>query len=289
MEFWGKSSRHMTTFSKHPFYRQLIAFTASGFEMLDKPSQREVKQFVESRQDSSGGFLDRGGKADPYYSLFGAFLAEGTTMSILLPPLRSYVHNLSEIRNQSLINLCCLALTDKISGGAGWSGFRHVARILKGFIAGAGGINRSYQYFMVFLVIDAFGFNNRLTRFMVRPFFRRQTTVSDLPCPVLAAIMVLKAYLDLNIENELHQLMGFFDDNQGFKAISGAPAADLLSTAVALVAMNRVGADLRMVRPACLSLVERNFDSGAFMAGNGDRERDTEYTFYGLTALGLLK
>jgi hypothetical protein len=279
----------MTTNRQLPFYRQLIAFTAGGFEMLDETSQEEVKQFVGSRQDASGGFIDRGGIADPYYSLFGAFLADGTSMPKLVPPLRSYVHNQSKIRNQSLINLCCLALTDKISGGAGWSGFRHVAGILKGFLSGAGDINRSYQYFMVFLTIDAFGFNNRLTRFMVRPFFRRQKTVSDLPCPVVAAITVLRAHLGLSTEKELHQLMEFFDDNQGFKVISGAPAADLLSTAVALVAMNRVGADLRFVRPACLKLVQENFEDGAFLAGNGDWEHDTEYTFYGLMALGLLK
>ena len=142
---------------------------------------------------------------------------------------------------------------------------------------------------MVFLALDAYGLNNRLTRLLARPFFNQMSAMVGMPCPVTAATLVLKSELGLPLKHELKQLMRFFDEEQGFMALERAPAADLLSTAVALAALKRGGADFRLVRPACLKLIEANYDAGAFLAGNGDQERDTEYTFYGLMALGLLK
>jgi len=62
----------------------------------------------------------------------------------------------------------------------------------------------------------------------------------------------------------------------------------LLSTAVASFALKTANSDLRLVRPACLKLIEQNYSNGAFLAGNGDKMRDLEYTFYGLLALGVL-
>ncbi|NCB08501.1 MAG: hypothetical protein EOM73_10090 [Bacteroidia bacterium] len=40
--------------------------------------------------------------------------------------------------------------------------------------------------------------------------------------------------------------------------------------------------------PDCLNLVQQNYDTGAFLSGDGDLSRDLEYTFYGLLTLGTL-
>lgn len=298
----------MTLHRKIPFYRQLIAFASGGFSALDAESQDEVTNFIQAQQTESGGFCDRAGFPDLYYSLFGFFLSSATGLLVAQstaaePNIRShdllgpngmrdrlflYLNEQQSLPQNSLVNNCCLAIIGKESSGGYFKNITRLAAILRDFLSGAGDVSRSYQYFMVFLAFDAYGLNNRLTRMLARPFFKRQATMADMPCPVVAATLVIKSQLGLPVEPELSQLMVFFDEEMGFRALAGAPGADLLSTAVALVALKLCGADLRMVRPACLKLLENNFDSGAFLAGNGDWERDSEYTFYGLMALGLL-
>lgn len=278
----------MKLHEKAPFYRQLIAYASDGFTALDEISQAELRQFILKQQSDSGGFCDRAGIPDTYYSLFGFFLARASGMEEVAGRLFRYTDDKPLHSQTSLINRCCLAIVEKEKPTALFRSFTTLAAILKGFFSETSDINRSYQYFMVFMAFDAYGLNNWVTRLLLKPLFSRQISVEGLPCPVVAASIVLKYKLGLPVREDVTRLLLFFDEEKGFKSFEGAPAADMLSTAVALVALKMTSHDLRMVRPACLALLEMNFNSGAFLAGNGDWERDTEYTFYGLMALGLL-
>jgi hypothetical protein len=82
--------------------------------------------------------------------------------------------------------------------------------------------------------------------------------------------------------------MQYFEKGKGFKVFPEQGNADLLSTAVSLFGLKKIGADLRIVSPVCLDLVQQNYDNGAFLSGDGDSSRDLEYTFYGLLTLGVL-
>ena len=68
----------MTLHKKIPFYRQLISYASAGFALLDAESQDEVRNFIVEQQDESGGFCDRAGFPDLYYTLFGSFLSSAT-------------------------------------------------------------------------------------------------------------------------------------------------------------------------------------------------------------------
>lgn len=271
-----------------PFYRQLIAYARNGFFNLDEESQAEVKRFIREQQSANGGFCDRAGIPDVYYSLFGFFLSEASGLTETKKALLPYVGQMPERNKIGLINRCCIAI---IGQGLNISYTQRISDlwgIIREFLSASGDMSRSYQFFMVFLAFDAYGLNNRLTRLVVKPLFRKQKAEVGFPCPVVAALMVLKSYFGLPVEEELSLLMDFFDEKQGFKSFKGAQEPDLLSTAVALVALVSINYDLRLIRPACLGIIEKNYHSGAFLAGNGDMERDTEYTFYGLLALGLM-
>jgi hypothetical protein len=87
-------------------------------------------------------------------------------------------------------------------------------------------------------------------------------------------------------EQEL--LKSFACETGGFKAFAHLNNADMLSTAVALFALNFAGSDLRLLKPACLDFIQQNYAEGAFLSGDGDTTIDVEYTFYGLLALGVL-
>lgn len=82
--------------------------------------------------------------------------------------------------------------------------------------------------------------------------------------------------------------MSFYREKGGFTALQNTPTEDLLSTAVALYALNYTDSDIRLIKPDCLAYVDSLFHDGGFRSTEPDVEIDIEYTFYGLLALGSL-
>jgi len=73
----------------------------------------------------------------------------------------------------------------------------------------------------------------------------------------------------------------------GFTAAPDAPIPDLLSTAVALHALDALEAPWRQWREGMLDFIDSLWTAeGAFHGSWADDEPDAEYTFYGLVALG---
>lgn len=73
----------------------------------------------------------------------------------------------------------------------------------------------------------------------------------------------------------------------GFKAAPDSPIPDLLSTAVALHALDGLDASWRDGRDALLDFLDSLWSGcGAFHGSWADDQPDAEYTFYGLVALG---
>jgi hypothetical protein len=92
----------------------------------------------------------------------------------------------------------------------------------------------------------------------------------------------------LDVNKDIQQLFEYYEEGTGFKAFKEVESTDLLSTAVALFALEKAGAGLKTIAPDVLGLVQNNYSEGAFLSGNGDETRDLEYTFYGLLILGTL-
>jgi prenyltransferase beta subunit len=73
----------------------------------------------------------------------------------------------------------------------------------------------------------------------------------------------------------------------GFTAAADAPIPDLLSTAVALHALDALEAPWRAHRDTVLDFLDSLWSAeGAFHGSWADDQADAEYTFYGLVALG---
>jgi len=52
----------------------MIALLRNALNLLDEQGREEVLQFLISQQNPDGGFQDRGGRSDLYYSLFGGLM-----------------------------------------------------------------------------------------------------------------------------------------------------------------------------------------------------------------------
>ena len=76
----------------------------------------------------------------------------------------------------------------------------------------------------------------------------------------------------------------------GFKATKEAPIPDILSTATALFALNKISYKTpEDLREKTFEMIESHWqDSGGFIGNLGETVADCEYTFYALLAMGSM-
>ncbi len=313
--------------SKHlPFYLQMTSLLRNGFALLDEEGREEVLQFVLSQQNPDGGFQDRGGRSDLYYSLFGwmmlkaaegkeqraeskgqranidrrpetgdrktefgmplAELVEGRISSQLL--FKQYISAQSTSDVPGFIERCCLVLLQKDLKVGGISRWKSLWSLGRSFWKERYSINLSYRGFVLFLTLDAvLPFSGILKRAAKRMLL--QTNVDEnSPCSEVAAKVFLLKMMNQEGSKDQELLSAFTCESGGFNAFQHLQHADMLSTAVSLFALNFAGSDLRLIRPSCLDFIQENYADGAFLSGDGDMTKDLEYTFYGLLALGVL-
>lgn len=296
----------MTQSSSHiRFYRQMIAFHRNAIDLLDKQSSEELLQFLLSQQNSNGGYKDRGGRSDLYYSLFGGLMIRAwskehragsrepvTRNSQLVAEsglkLKQFIDKQSCGNVSGFIEQCCLALLQKELKINRFSRITTLLILGKSFWKERYSINLSYRSFVLFLTLDAvLPFRGVLKRLSGKMLSRIEVDMHS-PCSEVAAKVFLQKMLNQDGEKDQKLLKSFACESGGFKAFAHLQQADMLSTAVALFALDFAGSDLRLLKPACLDFIQQNFVDGAFLSGDGDQTADLEYTFYGLLALGVL-
>lgn len=256
-----------------------------SLQVLDDQSIDNMKTFVKQQQTDKGGFADRAGKCDLYYSLFGCFLAEALEMEEVLLSLKEYVKNV--IGNQTVNGV-----------------HLHVAAILyiKLFDITTFPIDFKEKVYQDLLLQNKkqeiyTGFMSMLTFYYLEDYYglyrvgkhlKGISNRTSMPCSVASAQLILQKCFGkpiLSMEKLLHS---FYRNDGSFNAITGAPTGDLLSTGVALYAFRLANSDIRIIAPDCLRYVDALFTGGGFCATVYDVQPDVEYTFYGLLAVGSL-
>jgi len=289
-----------------PIYSQMIAILRNALDMLDEQGRGEVIRFFLGQQNADGGFHDRGGKSDLYYSLFGVMLLRAAELEDGEPFERESAERNMNFTSESLLNLsqfisgqstakvsgfieqCCLVLLQKELKTTRFSRIKSLIHLGRSFWKERYSINLSYRSFVLFLTLDAvLPFRGILMRVAERMLVR--TTVDEhSPCSEVAARVFLQKMMNRKEPDELNLLDSFVGTSGGFKTFQHQDQADMLSTAVALFVLDYVGYDLRLLKPDCLDFIQQNYSDGAFLSGDGDQTADVEYTFYGLLALGVL-
>jgi len=293
-----------------PFYLQMVSLLRNALDLLDQKGQQEVFQFLKSQQNADGGFMDRGGRSDLYYSLFGMLLLRAMESEVRDPKseklftkpvegnpqpvteatekLKQFIQSLSSKAVPGFIEQCCLALEQKELGISWISRIKTLVKLSRSFWKERNSINLSYRSFLLFLTLDAvLPFRRLLQRFSGKMLSRIEVNEHS-PCSEIAAKVFLLKMLGKDGSDEQLLLLSFASESGGFRAFQHLERADMLSTAVALFALKNAGCDLRLLKPSSLDFIQQNFIDGAFLSGDGDPTADLEYTFYGLLALGTL-
>jgi hypothetical protein len=256
-----------------------------SLKVMDTHAIEELREYVANRQTPSGGFMDKAGRADIYYTLFGHYLADALELKASIPFIENYVEYSIRQNNPAGVHLYCAAILSARSGN-----YNLPVKILKEKVRSSimEQLGKQPAYGAFLNLLTCYYLRDYGTLYLIRKQLSRLSITSSLPCPVVAALLVLQRSFNKPVEELKNAVLSFYRGAGGFNATQEAPVPDLLSTAVALYALRFAGTDLRKIKPACLDFVDSLYKDGGFGGNVFDRDPDIEYTFYGLLALGAL-
>jgi len=271
----------MQTFKERSLERTL----KKSLNIMEPYAVESLKRYIRSSQAPSGGFIDKAGKADIYYTLFGYFLAEALGLEEILSSVAGFIE--VEIRQSipSGVNLYCEAILAAKSGRK-----KLLSKSLKKEIKSAKDIKLSKQpvYEIFIRLLTCYYLNDCRGFYRLRKQLPELDKDVSLTCPVISAMLVIRQCFNLPIDRLQKNVMLYYNNHGGFFAGRGTTLPDLLSTAVALYALQFSGADLSIIKSDCMGFVGSLYRNGGFYGNELDMEPDIEYTFYGLLALGAL-
>lgn len=289
MRFWERFSKTIFKLAAKPQLKKarpklIESVLAKSISILDPEMIDEIKSFIKSKQTVQGGFADRGGKCDLYYTLFGYYIADSFSVAEVMEPLKKYLATVT-LNNLSGVYLYCgVILYARILGLDATT-----ERLRKQILADLTKANSKQPEYSGFLgMLALYYLEDYLNIQRIVNQYKRSFALSGHPCPVVAATAVLFGMAGNRQPEAVEKLKSFYRESGGFAALHKAPTEDLLSTGVALYALHFLDADLRLIKPKCLTFVDNLYDNGGFRATPYDSVTDVEYTFYGLLALGSM-
>lgn len=274
-----------------------------------------VRPFLLAQQNSDGGFKDRTGRSDLYYTVFGLDALLALPAQPDLGALKRYLDSFGAGEGLDFVHLCCLArcwaaLANLETGALSLAEplRAELMRRIEAFRSLDGGYspvagNKTGTAYGCFLGLGA---HLDLRVELPQPLAMVQSLkfleTSDgawanergvkmgATNSTAAAVTVLRnLQAPINTALVSEWLLSRCHPEGGFLAVPQAPIPDLLSTATALHALSGLQVSMESIREPCLDFVDTLWtNEGAFHGNWTDDHLDCEYAFYGLLALGHL-
>ncbi|MEZ5384568.1 MAG: prenyltransferase/squalene oxidase repeat-containing protein [Prosthecobacter sp.] len=269
-----------------------------------------VEGFYRSRIAPTGGFLDRDEKPDLYYTVFGLEGLQALSIDAShSPDVRPWLRTFDSGDGLDFVHLCCLA---RCWADAGIDGLppqsqEALAARIEAYRCPDGGYHQASNRSKgsAYGCLLAWGAYQDLGGIPPEPWRlvecmgglrTRDGAWSNEPgIPVgsttaTAAMVALHRHMEITPPAKaVEWLMRQCLPQGGFLALPAAPLPDLLSTAVALHALDAVQVDFSRLKEPCLDFVDSLWNAtGGFHGNWTDNTLDCEYTYYGLLALGHL-
>lgn len=272
-----------------------------------------VADFLRRQQNPDGGFKDRSGRSDLYYTVFGVEGLLALQQGVSRPMVEEYLSTFGEGRELDFVHLCCLARC--------WAGLarlghpvlrdeqrRRLLDRIQAFRSRDGGFNVSAgsptgTVYAAFLALSAhqdleaslpeeFGLLESLKRCETSEGgWANQPGLADGATNATAAALTVLRQLGASLHPRAGAwLLAQCHPQGGFRAAPATPIPDLLSTATALHALAGLSREVgEPVKERCLDFVDSLWtNEGGFHGHWGEDSLDCEYTYYGLLALGHL-
>ena len=268
-----------------------------------------VSAFLRSHLHADGGFVDRAGNPDLYYTVFGLEGLFALRADLPIRQVLGYLRSFGDGAKLDFVHLSCLCRcwagmpVEERSGipvdailkrvehfRSADGGYAQEPRAAEGTVYGCFLALGAYQDLGRELP-DSAGVIACVKRLQAEDggFSNQADVPMGLTPSTAAAVTLLRQYHEPIPDGIAEWLFSRHADDGGFFAVPMAPLPDLLSTATALHALSGMHADLGKIREPCLDFIDTLWTSkGGFHGTWADDVLDVEYTFYGLLALGQL-
>lgn len=271
-------------------------------------SRELVVRFLNERLNSDGGFQDRAGVSDLYYTVFGLDALVALQADLPTGQSSAYLKGFGDGEGLDFVHLACLArawaavgprrdevptesLLDRLEASRSADG---------GYAQTRGAAHGSvYAAFLALGAYEDFGREppdatrilKSLDRLRARDgSYANQPGLDSGTTTTTAAAVLLMRHLDATVGREVGMwLLDRCHARGGFFASPDTPVPDLLSTATALHALSAMHVPIGGLQEPCLDFIDSLWNNrGGFHGSWVDDVLDCEYTYYGLLALGHL-
>ena len=255
-----------------------------------------VADFVHQQLNADGGFKDRAGNSDLYYTVFGIDSLVALQSELPTGAIADYLTTFGDGDDLDTVHLTSLARC--------WAAIdddKQVRRLAPKVTQRLNAEPRRSVYDCFLAVGAAQDVGAELPpaadiAASLAPLaigdgsYANDADIQLGNTPATAAAVTLQHQLGVPIDPQSSDwLLARCHEDGGFFAFAEAPIPDLLSTAVALHALSAMRADLSTVRESCLDFIDTLWTSrGSFFGNWAEDTLDVEYTYYGLLALGHL-
>ena len=271
-------------------------------------SRELVVRFLREQLNPDGGFQDRSGNSDLYYTVFGLDALVALQAELPIEPSSAYLGRFGTGGGLDFVHLACLArawatiqprcenvpterLLDHLEAfRSADGGYAQVPGAAHGSVYAAFLALGAYED-LGSVPPDAARILKSLDRLRARDgSYANQPGLESGTTTTTAAAVLLMRHLDATIEREVGMwLLDRCHTRGGFFASARTPLPDLLSTATALHALSAMHVPIGGLQEPCLDFVDSLWTNrGGFHGSWVDDVLDCEYTYYGLLALGHL-
>jgi hypothetical protein len=271
-----------------------------------------VRHFLVSRLNADGGFQDRSGRSDLYYTVFGLEGLLALQAPLPADKVEKYLMRFGIGENLDFVHLCSLvrcraALTQPDRSREPEHCSIELARRFETFRSADGGYHvlpgsafgSAYGCFLALAAYQDLGRPLpdplrmiRCLKFLETPdgAWANERGLKVGTTNSTAATVTLLRHLSMPIAASVGDwLISGCRRDGGFTAAPSTPLPDLLSTATALHALAGLDRDFGQIKESCLDFLDTLWSNeGGFHGHWGDDLLDCEYTYYGLLALGHL-
>lgn len=296
------------SFPRMSFRLEMLQVARLAPKMLGESAEL-VAAFLRSRQHPSGGFTNREGRADLYYTVFGIEGLIALREDAGNDRIADWLAGFGDGGGLDFVHLCCLA---RCWAAIGLDSFAEEKRQLladriEKFRSPDGGYHQSpgklfgsaygcllggSAYADLGLAVpdaELLGLSMLALRTGDGAWSNERGQAVGSTTATAAAAAFYR-HVNVPVPGETEEwLMRQCLPAGGFLAFPKAPMPDLLSTAVALHALAGMEADIWRLKEPCLDFIDSLWSNeGGFHGHWADDMLDCEYTYYGLLALGHL-
>ena len=297
--------------NRHSYSFEPFNILGRANHLLPAVALEQIRSYISSRLTAHGGFANRKGEADLYYTVFGLVCAVILDIDLSTDKLEEFVGEFNP-EQLSMVDLCCYVKCRAVLNFINGENFDNTIvdkclNSIKKFHTPNGsfsydgkGSGFPYAQFLALNFYQDLGidlpskekFFKSLDNYRTEQgaFCNPDSGDEPMLLSTVAAIHVIR-YLTGEVDALAMQwLTGQYRNVGGFCAAVNSQLPDMLSTAVAVFTLSICGYPLDAWQDTIHQFIDDHWDDcGGFRATILDDTCDCEYTYYGLLALGSIQ